>query len=304
MLKAIIGFIGFIYLYSKLKSIVLLFFNMIYGTKRDLGSIYGKGSYVLITGGSEGIGEALATEFASRGFNLILISRSMEKLQLAKKTIESKFKKCKVVIASFDFNMIDRPENFDLQKAFGLDFSKLDVSIVVNNVGIGRNGTFYESDEESIKKMIRVNIVPEVLLTRYFISIFLKRKNRSAFLNLSSLSEIHALPFYDLYGATKKFNSHFSESIGNFYPNIDTYTFLPGWVSTRLTNFNTASLFSINTTDCAREAINNFGSYRNIFAGHWKHEILYQFMSLLPTKLISMLIMRNKKNYIKAQSKE
>ena len=302
MFRTIIGFIGFLYLYSRLKSIILFFYNLVIGPARNLTAIYGKGSYVLITGGSEGIGEGLAKEFASRGFNLILIARSVEKLEKAKAQIKKSYPACNVVIVSFDFEQIDKPENFDLSKAFKLDFSKLDVSIVINNVGIGRNGLFYDSNEEEIKKMIKVNCVPQVLVSRYFISLFNKRKTRSAIINVSSQSAIHNLPLYDLYGASKRFNYHFSESLGNFYSNIDVYSFLPGFVTTRLTNFRTEGNTVATVEECAKGAINNIGSYRYIFYGHWKHEAMAFLLHLLPEKLLAFFIMKNKANYLKKRA--
>lgn len=47
----------------------------------DISRRYGKGSYVLITGSTDGIGKALTFEFAKRGFNIVSVSRSLEKLE-------------------------------------------------------------------------------------------------------------------------------------------------------------------------------------------------------------------------------
>jgi 17beta-estradiol 17-dehydrogenase / very-long-chain 3-oxoacyl-CoA reductase len=49
----------------------------------DFKDRYGAGSWVLVTGGSEGIGYEYAREFAARSFNIILVSRSLEKLTAA-----------------------------------------------------------------------------------------------------------------------------------------------------------------------------------------------------------------------------
>ena len=270
MLRTIVGFVGFLYLYTKIRSALLFLFNQIYGKARDLTQIYGKNSYVLITGGSEGIGAALAAQFAARGFNLILISRSLEKLNNARKQILAKFPRCKIEVATFDFANVDQPENFDLASAFKLDFSKFDVSVVVNNVGIGRGHSFYECTEEDVKNMIRINVLSQVLVTRYFINIFKQRKLRSAVVTVSSQSALAPLPYYDLYGATKLFNLQISESLGGFIDGIDFYSFLPGYVSTAM-NDHTAGLLSINAQECASEALLHFGSYRYLFYVHWKH---------------------------------
>jgi NAD(P)-dependent dehydrogenase (short-subunit alcohol dehydrogenase family) len=54
---------------------------------------------VLITGGSQGLGEAMAIDFAKKGANLVLVSRSEEKLKLALNKVEVRIliKNCKFV---------------------------------------------------------------------------------------------------------------------------------------------------------------------------------------------------------------
>ena len=46
---------------------------------------------MLVTGGSQGLGEAIAIEFAKRGADVVLVSRSEEKLKLALKNVEVLF---------------------------------------------------------------------------------------------------------------------------------------------------------------------------------------------------------------------
>jgi hypothetical protein len=49
-----------------------------------------KDSYILITGATAGIGEALAHEFASKGFNIVIVSRDVGKMERVKKEVEDK----------------------------------------------------------------------------------------------------------------------------------------------------------------------------------------------------------------------
>ena len=72
----ILGIIVLVYM-------IFYFFNSIYiycfRSSYDLVKRYGKG-YALVTGGTDGIGLSYCYELASRGFNLIIISRNIEKL--------------------------------------------------------------------------------------------------------------------------------------------------------------------------------------------------------------------------------
>lgn len=60
IIRAILGLTGFLFIVKQLKLLIFFLINIFYGPRRNLIKIYGKNSYVLITGGSEGIGEALA----------------------------------------------------------------------------------------------------------------------------------------------------------------------------------------------------------------------------------------------------
>ena len=68
-------------------SIVSHAWNHFLAPQVDLAKRYGPKSYVLITGGSEGLGKEIGLRFAARGFNLILVARTKAKLDLAKTEI-------------------------------------------------------------------------------------------------------------------------------------------------------------------------------------------------------------------------
>ena len=76
--------IGFIYSIIILIKIAKWFVKYFFPSKVDFKTKYGDG-WVLITGGSEGIGFAFAEEFAKQNFKILLISRSEDKLKKAKK---------------------------------------------------------------------------------------------------------------------------------------------------------------------------------------------------------------------------
>jgi 17beta-estradiol 17-dehydrogenase / very-long-chain 3-oxoacyl-CoA reductase len=57
-----------------------------FGTKVTV-ERYGKGSWAVVTGCTDGIGKAFALELASRGFNLVLISRNIDKLNATSKEV-------------------------------------------------------------------------------------------------------------------------------------------------------------------------------------------------------------------------
>ena len=60
-----------------------------------------KGVWAVVTGCTDGIGKAVTMELASRGFNIVLISRSIDKLNATAKEVQSKGCQTRVIV--FDF---------------------------------------------------------------------------------------------------------------------------------------------------------------------------------------------------------
>jgi 17beta-estradiol 17-dehydrogenase / very-long-chain 3-oxoacyl-CoA reductase len=58
--------------------------------RKNLTSRYG-GNWALVTGGSDGIGEAYSYELAKAGFNIIIVSRTLEKMERVAKKLRDEF---------------------------------------------------------------------------------------------------------------------------------------------------------------------------------------------------------------------
>lgn len=89
----------------------------------------------------------------------------------------------------------------------------LNISILVNNVGISNMGHFHEISDKRIINEINVNIIPMTMMSHYMIPHMLKRKQRSAIVNISSFSAEHPIPYVSNYSATKVYNDFFSRAV-------------------------------------------------------------------------------------------
>ena len=111
----------------------------------------------LITGGSVGIGAALAEVFAAHGHDLILVSRTKQKLDARAAEITNKHK---VAVTCIPEDLTDPggPKRlFDAVRAQGLDVEHL-----VNNAGVGLYGKFATTDLEAELRMIQLNVTSPV----------------------------------------------------------------------------------------------------------------------------------------------
>ena len=161
----------------------------------------------LITGGSVGIGAALADVFAEHGHDLILVSRTRDKLEARGKDIQQKYN-VQVTCIPEDLSDPAGPRRvFDAVSAQGLDVHNL-----VNNAGVGLYGKFITTNLDAELKMIQLNVTSPVELTKRFLPAMVARR-RGRILNVASTAAFVPGPWMSIYYATKAFLLSFSQAI-------------------------------------------------------------------------------------------
>jgi 17beta-estradiol 17-dehydrogenase / very-long-chain 3-oxoacyl-CoA reductase len=104
-------------------------------SKLELYNKYGEGSWAIITGSTDGIGLGFAKYLASKGFNLVCISRKKEKLEAKEKEIREYAKGENIKIKNIVKDFTDGYKE-EFYKDIEAEIKGLDISILVNNVGI------------------------------------------------------------------------------------------------------------------------------------------------------------------------
>lgn len=182
----------------------------------------------LITGASGGIGKELAKIHAEKGGNLVIIARSLDKLNELKEELESNYN-TKVFVFEKDLT-----EPNAVQEVYDY-VNKYNISIdyLINNAGFGGVGKFYERDWEKDLSMIQLNIIALTGLTRKFLPDFVKR-NSGKILNVSSTASLMAGPMQAVYFATKAFVTSFSNAISEELrdTNVTVTNLMPGATET------------------------------------------------------------------------
>ncbi len=163
--------------------------------------------YVLITGGSEGIGFELAKIFAEHGYNLVLVSRDEEKLDHASQRIHEEFGGHIITISK---DLFDVENAFDLYNEIVI--KGLQIDILVNDAGQGQYGMFAETDLKRQLDIINLNISSLVALTHLFLQDMIK-SGEGKILNLSSVASKMPGPWQSVYHGTKAFVQSFTEGI-------------------------------------------------------------------------------------------
>src|SRR5579863_7305281 len=166
-----------------------------------------RGKWALVTGGSAGIGVALARELAAGGANLVLTARRKDRLdQLASELASAH--KIKVEVFAADLAQPDAP-----QQIFTFTLAKqIEIELLVNNAGFGAYGDFAAVDSQRLLDMVQVNCSAVVHLTRLYLPQMLQRRHGDVLI-LASTASFQAVPFISTYAATKAFDLLFAEGI-------------------------------------------------------------------------------------------
>ena len=184
--------------------------------------------YTLITGACKGIGKALAYECASRGMNVLLVSNDKECLEGV----------CSDVAATKGVEAHCLHEDLMEEGACARVFEWVTkngypVNVLINNVGIGKGGTFWSMALQDIQHMMLLNNKVMVELTYHMLS-ELHRHPKSYILSMSSLEARLPLPYKAIYTGTKNFVYAFSLAIAQElkFSNVKVSVVCPGPVLT------------------------------------------------------------------------
>ncbi len=185
---------------------------------------------VVITGGSSGIGLALAHQFAKYAQAIVLIARTQNRLDRAVIALATEYPGIRVEPLLLD---IGRPDAVEIIAAW-LTEKRLYCDVLVNNAGVGQSGPFSASDPSGLDAVIATNIAAVARLTRAMLPDMLAR-GRGGILSISSLGALIPGPHQATYYASKAFVVSLSEAIRSEVAGrgVRIAVVLPGPVETR-----------------------------------------------------------------------
>ena len=181
-------------------------------------------TYTLITGASGGIGLNLAEQAAADGKNLILVARSVDKLEKIAASLAEKFH---IEVQIFD---TDLSVEEDVTKLINeLVVKQLDIDVLINNAGFGDFGDFAEADLSKNLEMIRLNISALTHLTHFALQA-MKKSGKGRIMNVASTASFMPGPGMAVYYASKAYVLSFTEALVRELKNknITVTTLCPG----------------------------------------------------------------------------
>ena len=185
---------------------------------------------VLVTGASSGIGRDLARDFAKRKYDLILVARNVERLEVLQKELKETYN-VNVEYLSVD---LSRREN-----CIDLHSKVKNIDILVNNAGLGDFGEFSETELTKDFSIIDTNVTSVHVLTKLYLK-DMREKNSGKILNVASIAGFLPGPLMATYYASKNYVVRLSESIREELKkaksNVKISILCPGPVKTNFNN--------------------------------------------------------------------
>ncbi|XP_055327234.1 very-long-chain 3-oxoacyl-CoA reductase-like [Paramacrobiotus metropolitanus] len=272
-------------LYFLGKNIYVFFFAERLGHTVDFKNL---GEWAVVTGATDGIGKGYALDLARRGCNIILISRSEEKLRNVAKEIASKYNvRTRIVVADFssDETIYDKIKS---------DLEGLEIGTLINNVGVGAPYPEYfhrmVGGDQTALNMIRVNCVAQTLMTRIILPQMVARK-KGVIVHLSSGAGSAPVPMLAEYSATKAFNDFLGRALQQEYEDqgIISQVIMPYVVATNMSGMKKTNLFILESESYARSCLNSVGFLPRT-NGHPSHCIQNWLGSMIPYFLRARLM--------------
>lgn len=167
-----------------------------------------KGLWAVVTGALDGIGKEYAIQLAAKGFNIVLVSRTLSKLELIATDIELKYKVSLKVLA-FDVST-DVEENY---QRLAETIEGLDVTILVNNVGQSHSipVPFLATEDKELRDIITINNTATLKITQVVAPQIVRtvekshKKVRGLILTMGSFGGLLPTPFLATYSGSKAF---------------------------------------------------------------------------------------------------
>ena len=194
-----------------------------------------RNSYALVTGATSGIGLEISRDLAKRGYNLILVARTSDKLNVISKELIGKFNiKCDYF--SSDLTKISAPnEIYDFTKS-----NNYNIHVLVNNAGYALPNAFHKNSMEDEEKCLRILGISVIALTKKYINDMIANDGGKIMIVSSVAAFAPPAAIQVLYGPIKTFMNRFNDALNINYNSkgITSTALCPGYT---VTNFHAAS---------------------------------------------------------------
>lgn len=248
-----------------------------------------KGNWAVVTGASDGIGKEYALQLAAKGLNVVLVSRTLSKLEAIAEQIQAKYG-VKTEVVAFDASE-DKAANY---QAIADVIADLPVTVLVNNVGQSHSipVPFLETAEKELTDIITINNVVTLKITQTVAPVIVKtvaaqkKKVRGLILSMGSFGGLLPTPYLATYSGSKAFLQQWSSALaGELKPQgIDVELVVSYLVTSAMSKIRRTSATIPNPKQFVRATLSTAGKRggaQDRFATstpYWSHALMHFFI--------------------------
>ncbi|KAI8628321.1 hypothetical protein F5Y19DRAFT_438966 [Xylariaceae sp. FL1651] len=274
--------LGALWVGSKTLSLLRLFLSMFVLSGTNLRKYGKKGTWAIVTGASDGLGKEYATQLAAKGFNLVLVSRTLSKLEKLAQELQDKFAGVQTKVLDMDF-AADKDTDYE-RLAKLLD--GLEIGILINNVGQSHSipVPFTLTDNVEMENIITINCKGTLKVTR-IVAPGMQSRRRGLILTMGSFGGWMPMPLLATYSGSKAFLQFWSTALATELKpdNVDVHLVLSYLVTTAMSKVRRPSLLIPSPKQFVRTALGKVGvgSWHSIgytYTPHWSHALMAWFV--------------------------
>ena len=162
-------------------------------------------STALITRATSGIGLGFVHKLALEKYNLIIVSRSKDKLESLKNELQKKYN------ISVEVKVCDLSQTEEIEKICS-EIENIQIDLLINNAGIGQAQEFVQSSRLKNAEMMNLNMFSVTQLCQAVLPQMKKRRS-GQIINVASMAGFQAGPYMAIYYATKAYVISLSEAL-------------------------------------------------------------------------------------------
>ena len=238
---------------------------------------------IWITGGSTGIGKALALKFANEGWNVAISARRENLLKEIADTNAN--------ISSFPLDVTDKSKCKEVFEQIKKKFENIDICFF--STGTWNPKKEKDIDVEQIENVFKINFFG-TLNSIKAVEEYFKNKGSGKIAIVSSIAGYRGLPNSTGYGPSKSALNNLAESLYFDFgrSNVRVCLVSPGFIKTPMTDKNDFKMPFLKTAEYAADKIYDGLVNKNIFELHFPKSLtlILKLFSFLPSKLYFSLI--------------
>jgi short-subunit dehydrogenase len=241
----------------------------------------------LISGASAGIGAEFARAFAAKGYDLVLVARSRDKLGEIAREIEG-VHGVRVRIMPADLSLAAMPQAL----CDGLREKRIDIEVLVNNAGVVFEGDFADVTLDDHIRLLQINIVALTSLTRLLLPHMLQR-HKGRILNVASTAAFMPIPRVATYAAAKAYVLSFTEALSEELrgTGVTATALCPGFTQTSMLSGSrlarwVPSMIVMSASAVAKEGCNACLRGETILVPGIANDIVARGVQYLPRMLV------------------